>query len=99
MTVDPIDPQSAAFRQATDIDRWDGDLPALVAQHGATVHEPIEGVAQIRLPEDYESDGWDVGRETPKTVEQAREALAVRIADPSAPDTAREITAYGSGNP
>jgi hypothetical protein len=35
----------------------------------------------------YESVRWDAGRVEPKTVEQARAALAARVDDPAAPDT------------
>ncbi|HET9139230.1 hypothetical protein [Actinophytocola sp.] len=40
----------------------------------------------IRTPEEWEAAGWDAGREPPKTLAEARAALAARIADPNAPD-------------
>jgi hypothetical protein len=91
VTSHPSDPQSRAFRDATDADRWDGDLSALDAR----VHQPIADVGEIGLPDDYEQGlGWDRDREPPKTLEEAREALAARIADPAAPDTEDEADAY-----
>ncbi|MGH3989312.1 MAG: hypothetical protein ACRDTZ_18680 [Pseudonocardiaceae bacterium] len=99
--MDPTsDPQSVAYREATDTDRWDGDLPALVADGGAVYHEPLTRIpAEVRLPGDYEAeDGWDTERENPKTLEQARAALAARIADPTAPDTDAHSGAYDDGD-
>lgn len=88
------DPQSRAFRDAADADRWDDDIDTLVAVHGAARHPPTTDVSQIRLPDDYEAAGWDAGREGPKTPTEARAALAARIADPAAPDTDAEAGAY-----
>lgn len=90
----PTDPQSRAFREATDADHWDDDVNTLIAEHGAEYHDPISDLSQVRMPEDYETAEWDTGRETPKTVAEAREALARRIADPEAPDTEAEAHAY-----
>lgn len=90
MTNPPGDRQSLAYRQATDADVWDGDLQAV----GARVHEPIRDLTRIRLPDDYEQDHWDTDRTSPKSVEEAREALVARIADPHAPDSEAEASAY-----
>jgi hypothetical protein len=88
-----LDPQSWAFREATESDAWDGNIVNLLAEGGA-YHEPITDLTQLRLPEHHEADGWDAGREAPKTVVEAREALAARIADPSAPDAEDHAGAY-----
>lgn len=97
MTVPvPLDAQSRAFREATVVDQWDGDLETLVAEHGATVHPPITDLSQLVLPDDYEAGrGWDSGRDGPKTIGEARAALAARIADPAAPDSDADAGAYG----
>lgn len=87
----PTDPQSTAYRDATDADRWDGDLHAL----GARVHIPTDSVEFLVLPERYErGSGWDAHRQPPKTIEEARAALAQRIVDPAAPDSEAEAGAY-----
>lgn len=88
-----MDPQSRAYREATASDQFDGDFDAL----GAAVHEPITELAQVRMPGEYEADGWDTDRLGPKSVGEARAALAARIADPTAPDTEAEAGAYGEG--
>lgn len=87
----PTDPQSRAFREATEADSWDGDLTTLP---GAVVHEPLTNVGHIVLPDEYEAAGWDSDRDGPKTLAEARHALAARIADPAAPDTEDEAHAY-----
>lgn len=81
---DLLDRQSQAFRSnaATVPD----DL--LHAQAEA-VHAPLGTSATavpLRLPEDYEAEQWDAGRDGPKSLDEARVALAARIADPDAPD-------------
>lgn len=90
----PDDPQSRAFREATDADHWDGDLGALIERHGAVVHDPVTSINDIPGPDDYEREAWDAGRDGPKTIHEARGALAARIADPTAPDTDLEAGAY-----
>lgn len=93
--VPELDPQSRAFREATPDDCWDGDLVALLAESDGVYHEPISDPRQVYLPEYYEAgEGWDMSREAPKTVAEAREALAARIADPHAPDTEADAGAY-----
>lgn len=92
--MNPADPQSLAFRDATDTDHWDGNVETLVTERGATHHPPITNLAQIRLPGDYENASWDHGREGPKNPAQACAALAARIVAPTAPDTAAEAGAY-----
>lgn len=89
-----MDPQSRAFREATEGDCWDGNLVDLIVSPDGAYHEPISDVSQVKLPEDYEADGWDAGREAPKTIAEARGVLAARIADPRAPDTEDEAGAY-----
>jgi hypothetical protein len=82
-----IDRQSAAYRHATEED-WAG-----VNLDECEVYEdgdprPIAG------PEEWEQTGWDTGREPPKTVGEAKAALAARIADPTAPDDESMAGAY-----
>jgi hypothetical protein len=90
----PTGPQSRAFREATDADHWDDDINALVQLEGAVHHEPITDISRIQLPEYYQAQEWDKDRDDPKNVTEARDALAVRIDDPSAPDTNAEASAY-----
>lgn len=92
MSTPPSDPQSRAYREAGPGDRWDGDLQAI----GARVSQ-ADDVSAVVLPEDYEDTGWDTGRVGPKSLEEAREALASRIADPHAPDSEAEAGAYDEG--
>jgi hypothetical protein len=51
---------------------------------GCVVHEP--GTAPDKSPEEWDTTGWDAGRVGPKSLDEARAALADRIADPTAPD-------------
>lgn len=89
-----MDPQSRAFREATEDDSWDGNLVELLGD-GGRYHEAITDVSQVRLPDGYETgSGWDAGRGSPKTISEAREALLARIADPGAPDTEDDAGAY-----
>lgn len=92
--TEPSDPQSRAYREATDADHWNGDVNALIEQEGAVYHDEATSIAQLPGPDAYEADGWDIDRDGPKTIEQARETLAARIADPTAPDTENEAHAY-----
>lgn len=89
-----LDPQSWAFREATEADSWDGDLAAITGSGEAAYREPITDLGHVTLPEDYEAAGWDEGREQPKDIREARAALHARIDDPSAPDTEAERGAY-----
>jgi hypothetical protein len=90
----PTDPQSKAFREATAEDHWTDDISALIEEHGAKYHEPVADISEIRSPEDYESDEWDVDREPPKSLEDAKASLAARISNPEAPDVDEDINAY-----
>lgn len=50
-------------------------------------HDPLdEDAPPIRTPEAWDAAGWDRDREQPKTIDEAKEALAARIDDPRAPD-------------
>lgn len=88
------DAQSRAFREATPEDSWDGNISTLLLDFGATQHRPIEDVRDIRLPDQFESDSWDTGRERPKSLTEAKEALLARINDPHAPDGEESRGAY-----
>lgn len=48
----------------------------------------------IRPPEYFEDENWDAQRQRPKTLGEAKVALAARIADPKAPDGKESIGAY-----
>lgn len=94
----PTDRQSRAFRDARPEDRvLDDDLLAFAE---AVHHPPADGlplgdlIAEIKLPQAWEAENWDAGREGPKSVAEAREALAARIADPLAPDGDEVAGAY-----
>lgn len=81
-----MDRQGEVFRDATETDWATGAV-----LEGAVRHEPgSEGLS----PEEWEALGWDDGREGPKTLDQARVALAGRIADPAAPDDDTVAHAY-----
>ncbi|MEV6640261.1 hypothetical protein [Amycolatopsis sp. NPDC051371] len=59
----------------------------------AVVHEP-GGPTPIKTPEEWAAEGWDKTRQQPKTLDEAREALAARIAAHDAPDTEADAGAY-----
>lgn len=90
------DRQSAAYRE------HDGSLhvaDADLARHAEAVHAPLgtsvtRDAAPIRLPEHYEHEQWDAGREGPKSHAEARRMLAERIDDPQAPDGPEVAGAY-----
>lgn len=92
--TEPDDPQSRVYREATAADHWDDDVNALIEQEGAVYHDEITSIEDIPGPDAYEAEQWDTGRDGPKTIAEAREALAARIADPAAPDTDAEAGAY-----
>jgi hypothetical protein len=83
------DPQTEAFAGADEQD-WAQSAALL---EGCVVHEPDDD-EPIREPEEWHAEGWDADRQPPKTVEEARAALAGRIADPDAPDTEDHAGAY-----
>ena len=85
------DAQSRAFRDATP-DEWQESTLA-DNEHGTL--DDLDPDGARRSVEEYEAAGWDAERTGPKTVDEARESLAARIADPSAPDTEDEAGAYG----
>ena len=60
---------------------------------GAVGYQPGDS-APIKTPEEWNAEGWDAGRQDPKTLDEARAGLAARIADPRAPDTEAESGAY-----
>lgn len=82
-----MDRQSAAFRHATEAD-WAGVDLAVCDVYPDGDERPI------RTPEEWEADGWDAGREGPKSLAEAKAALAARIADPAAPDDESVAGAY-----
>lgn len=82
-----MDRQSAAYRHATEAD-WAGVDPAEWVVYRDGDPRPISS------PEHHEKANWDAGREPPKTPEEARAALAKRIADPRAPDDESMADAY-----
>lgn len=89
-----MDRQDEAFLKMKPEDAWDGTLRNLP---GSVYHEPLrdnEQLTQIKLPEEWEDENWDEGRERPKTVEEAKDALAERIDDPQAPDGEESRNAY-----
>ncbi|MEU0794709.1 hypothetical protein ABZ342_32000 [Amycolatopsis sp. NPDC005961] len=57
------------------------------------VHAPGDPTP-IKTPEEWAAEGWDEGRQQPKTLDEAREALAARIAAHDAPDTEADSGAY-----
>ncbi len=59
----------------------------------AVVHRPGDDTP-IKSPQEWDAEGWDADRRGPKDLDEARTALAERIADPHAPDTEAEAGAY-----
>jgi hypothetical protein len=96
--IDPAlyDRQSAAYRDHDgSLHVADGDLE----RHAERVHAPLgTGGAPIRLPEDYENEQWDADARGPKSIAEARQALADRIDDPAAPDGPEVAGAYDDGD-
>ena len=88
------DPQSRIFRDATR-DEW--DEVELVDNEHATLDDLEPDDATRKTVDEYEAEGWDAERSGPKTLDEAREILAARIADPSAPETDAEAGAYDGG--
>ncbi|WP_410670497.1 hypothetical protein [Amycolatopsis sp. cmx-4-68] len=81
------DAQRRAFTDAGPAD-W-------AAETVGEVHRPGDpDAAPIKTPEEWDAEGWDADREGPKTLGEARDALAARIADPRAPDTEAVSGAY-----
>lgn len=82
-----MDRQSEAFRLATEADWFGIDL------NEAEIYEDGDE-RPILPPEVFEAGAWDEEREPPKTLAEARAALATRIADPNAPDDESDSGAY-----
>ncbi|UOZ07556.1 hypothetical protein [Amycolatopsis sp. WQ 127309] len=59
----------------------------------AVVYEPGD-TTPIKTPEEWAAEGWDSGRQNPKTLDEARAALAARIAAHDSPDTEADSGAY-----
>lgn len=93
MTSD-LDAQSRAYREAGDADHAPDDINDLILDHGCIPHPPIRSLDEIAWPEDHEDDQWDAGREGSKSLDEARAALAARIADPTCPDGPESVGAY-----
>ncbi len=94
--ADMTDPQSRIFHESTP-DEW--DETTLLDKPDGTLDDLEPDDATRKTVDDHEADGWDAERAGPKSLEQARENLAARIADPSAPDTDGEYTAYDELDP
>lgn len=94
--IDPtlLDRQSLAFRD------HDGSLHVPddeLEHHAEVVHAPLgmgRHAEPMHLPEAYDAEAWDAGRVGPKSEDEARAALAERIADPQAPDGPEVEGAY-----
>lgn len=82
-----MDRQSEAYRLATEAD-WAGANLAECDVYPDGDERPI------RTPDYHEARYWDRARGEPKTLAEARAALAARIADPTAPDDASVAHAY-----
>jgi hypothetical protein len=87
----PDDAQRCAFTEAGPPD-WAAEADLL---DSAVLHQPDDPDAPpIRTPEEWNDEGWDDDRDGPKSIDEARAALAARIGDPHAPDTAAVAGAY-----
>lgn len=83
-----MDRQSAAFRESGPED-WS----SAADQSGCVRYSPDDNTP-VRSPEEWEAANWDTGCEAPKTIDEARAALAARIADSHAPDGDEVAGAY-----
>ena len=83
-----IDKQAQAFRDAPP-----SDWAAQAAMLTDATHYPA-GTDPNLTPEQYEARQWDAERGPAKTLDDARTALAARIADPAAPDDPSVRGAY-----
>lgn len=83
------DPQAEAFHAAHPDDLAGDELLAEMLRDGLLVDTTDEPIVPV---ESHEAAHWDRERQGPKSVEQARDALASRVADPAAPDG--DATAY-----
>jgi hypothetical protein len=81
-----MDRQTEAFTGATEAD-WQ------VEAGQCEVYGP-DDPRPIASPQEWNGRGWDAGRQPPKTLEEAKAALAARIADPNAPDDESVAGAY-----
>lgn len=83
--VDPYaDRQHAVFADADPADLVTDDAVAAMYDSG----ELRDTTAGTVIPvEEHEAAEWDADRTGAKTPEEAAQALAARVADPSAPDT------------
>jgi hypothetical protein len=87
----PDDAQRRAYADAGAAD-WAAEADLLA---DAVVHRPDDPNAEpIRTPEEWDVTGWDEDRDGPKSIDEARAALAARITDPHAPDTEAVASAY-----
>lgn len=85
------DPQHLAFAESGESD-W---ARAAALLEDAVVHEPGDPDAEpIRTPEEWDGELWDSERQPPKTIEEAKAALAARVADPDAPDQPDHVGVY-----
>jgi hypothetical protein len=89
MTESEDDAQRRAFT-----DSGPTDWAAAGDDFHVFVHDPDDPAAPIRTPEEWNADSWDEDRQGAKSLDDARAALADRIADPHAPDTAAVAGAY-----
>jgi hypothetical protein len=77
------DSQSEAFREAAPDELVTDEQIEAMLRSG----ELIDGTGAPRVSiDDYEFLRWDAARVGPKTLDEARAALAARVDDPSAPD-------------
>jgi hypothetical protein len=84
-----LDAQAHAFRAATDDDLVDDEQIAAMLRSGELANTTADPRVSV---EAHEQAGWDAGRAEPKTIDEARAALAERVQDPTAPDD--DPTAY-----
>ena len=81
------DAHGRAFREMEGVERYlDIELGAHSSAEHASPADLDDLLEEIKLPHVYEAEMWDAGRESPKTGDEARAALARRIADRAAPD-------------
>jgi hypothetical protein len=81
-----MDMQSRAFREASFTD-WSA----------VTGLERVPDAQRIVAPDEWDALRWDGARGVPKGVDEARQALAARVADPQAPDD--DSSVYDANDP
>jgi hypothetical protein len=85
----PTDSQTLAFTEAEPRELLTDQQLSVLLSCGDLCDTTDQPVVDVSF---YEQDWWDRDRSWPKSLVEAKAALAARVADPSAPD--QDATAY-----